>query len=81
MDLRYATALSDTNACGATPLIGRLGNPNALLIAPGEPSDSLVIERATRRDVHGMPPVGSTLIDTAGVTLLTNWINSLANCN
>jgi hypothetical protein len=34
-----------------------------------------------RRDVNGMPPVGSTQVDAAGVTLLTNWVNSLANCN
>jgi mono/diheme cytochrome c family protein len=81
MDLRYTTALSATNACNATPLQGRLGNPNALLIAPGEPSNSLVIERMTRRDIHGMPPLGSTVVDTAGVTLLTNWINGLATCN
>jgi uncharacterized repeat protein (TIGR03806 family) len=81
MDLRFDTALSNTNACNAVPQLGRLGNPNALLIAPGEPSNSLVIERMTRRDIHGMPPLGSSLIDTDGVSLLTNWINGLANCN
>jgi uncharacterized repeat protein (TIGR03806 family) len=81
MDLRYATALADTNACNATPLQGKLGNPAALLIEPGAPQNSLVIERMTRRDIQGMPPIGSVIVDTAGVTLLTEWVNSLTGCN
>jgi ABC-type transporter Mla MlaB component len=27
-----------------------------------------------------MPPLGSTRVDTAGVALLTSWINSLSGC-
>ena len=81
MDLRYTTALADTNACNAMPLQGRLGNPAALLIAPGAPQNSLVIERMTRRDIHGMPPIGSNIVDAAGVTVLTDWILSLGACN
>ena len=81
MDLRYTTSLSNTNACDVVPLDGNLGIANARLIAPGDAARSVLIERTTRRDSHGMPPLGSSLIDTAGVTLLTNWINGLANCN
>lgn len=81
MDLRYTTALADTNACNAIPLQGRLGNRDALLIAPGAPQNSLVVERMTRRDIHAMPPIGSSVVDTAGVTLLTDWILSLGGCN
>jgi uncharacterized repeat protein (TIGR03806 family) len=81
MDLRYSTPLPNTNACNATPLLGRVGVPNGLLIAPGEPARSIVIDRASRRDVHGMPPLGSNIVDTVGITLLTDWINGLANCN
>ena len=81
MDLRYTTSLSNTNACDVVPLEGNLGIANARLIAPGESARSVIIERASRRDSHGMPPLGSSLIDTTGVTLLTNWINGLANCN
>jgi uncharacterized repeat protein (TIGR03806 family) len=81
MDLRYTTALADTNACNMPPLLGRIGVQNGLLIAPGDPARSIVIERASRRDVHAMPPIGSTLIDTAGITLLTDWVNGLSSCN
>jgi uncharacterized repeat protein (TIGR03806 family) len=81
MDWRYTTALSNTNACDAVPLEGDLGIANARLIAPGDSSRSIIIERATRRDSHGMPPLGSNLIDTVGTTLLTDWVNSLSTCN
>jgi len=81
MDLRYTTALADTNACDATPLLGNIGVPNARLIAPGDAGRSLVVERASRRDVHGMPPIGSSEIDAAGVALLATWIDSLTGCD
>ncbi|MDH3536392.1 MAG: PQQ-dependent sugar dehydrogenase [Gammaproteobacteria bacterium] len=81
MDLRYATLLSNTNACDVIPLEGDLGIVNARLIAPGNAPASLIIARATRRDSHGMPPLGSNRIDYAGVTLLTAWINGLTGCS
>jgi len=80
MDLRYGTLLSNTNACDVIPLQGDLGIANARLIAPGNAPASIIIERATRRDSKGMPPLGSHQIDFAGVTLLTTWINGLTNC-
>ena len=81
MDLRFDIALPNTNACDATPTGLDLGIANARLIAPGDAARSLVIARANRRDSHGMPPLGSNLVDAVGVTLLTDWINGLANCN
>jgi uncharacterized repeat protein (TIGR03806 family) len=81
MDLRYTTSLADTNACDAVPLEGDLGVTNARLIAPGDAGRSLIIERAGRRDSHGMPPLGSNLVDTDGVDLLTTWVSELGNCN
>ena len=81
MDLQYTTLLANTNACDAVPLEGDLGIPNARLIAPGDASRSLLVERAGRRDSHGMPPLGSTVIDTAGIGILTTWIDGLSACN
>ena len=80
MDLRYATALADTNTCDVTPVSGTLGIANGKLIAPGSSSTSLLVERASRRDSHGMPPLASNLVDTAGVQLLADWIDSLSSC-
>jgi hypothetical protein len=81
MDLRYSTTLANTNACNALPLEGDLGIPNARLIAPGSAGASLIVERMQRRDSHGMPPLGSNLIDTLNVARISAWIDGLSSCN
>jgi uncharacterized repeat protein (TIGR03806 family) len=81
MDLRYSTTLADTHACDVVPGLDNLGIANARLIAPGAAARSVLIERMSRRDAHGMPPLGSTQVDAAGAALLTNWVNSLTSCN
>ncbi|MDH3218728.1 MAG: PQQ-dependent sugar dehydrogenase [Gammaproteobacteria bacterium] len=81
MDLRYSTTLAATNTCDAIPLLGDLGLNDARLIAPGDAGRSLLVARALRRDSHGMPPLGSSLIDNDGIDLLTGWINGLVGCN
>jgi len=81
MDLRYTTALADTNACDATPLNGNIGVPNARLIAPGDSGRSLLVQRMQRRDIHGMPPIGSNIVDTTNVARVAAWIDGLADCN
>jgi mono/diheme cytochrome c family protein len=81
MDLRYSTALSATQACDIAPGISDLGIDNARLIAPGDAARSVLIARMSRRDAHGMPPLGSSEVDAAGAALLTEWVNSLTSCN
>ncbi|HEY5807989.1 MAG TPA: PQQ-dependent sugar dehydrogenase [Povalibacter sp.] len=81
MDLRYTTALAQTNACNATPQSGDLGLGGAArLIAPGSASNSIIVNRTNRRDANAMPPVGSNVVDAAGVQLLSQWINGLTGC-
>ncbi|MEJ2275768.1 MAG: PQQ-dependent sugar dehydrogenase [Woeseiaceae bacterium] len=80
MDLRYATAFVDTNTCNVVPVSGDLGIAGAMLIVPGNASESILLNRASRRDSHGMPPLGSSLVDLDGVALLGDWIDSLAGC-
>ena len=63
------------------PLEGDLGIVNVRLIAPGDSARSVLIDRAGRRDSHGMPPLGSNLIEVAGIGLLSGWIDGLAGCN
>jgi uncharacterized repeat protein (TIGR03806 family) len=83
LDLRYTTALADTNACNVTPAGVDLDIANVRLIAPGDADRSMIVARMERRDVHGMPPLGSSVIDTAGVARVRAWINGLAisDCN
>ena len=81
MDLRVDTALADTNACDVPPHHGFIGIPGGFLIDPGDASRSIVIARMDRRDIHGMPPIGSALVDVDGVALSSSWIDSLSGCN
>ena len=81
LDLRYTTALANMNACGVAPDAGDVGIAMPLIIAPGESGRSTLVARVNLRDADGMPPLGSTIVDADGVTLLTDWVDGLANCN
>jgi uncharacterized repeat protein (TIGR03806 family) len=81
LDFRYTTALASTNACDITPTLGNLGIADARIIAPGSAARSVAVARVNRVGTDAMPPLGRHMIDTAGVQLLTAWIDGLANCN
>ncbi|MGB5740383.1 MAG: hypothetical protein WBM54_13660, partial [Woeseia sp.] len=81
LDLRYDTPLLNTNACDVTPQRGDLGIGNARIIAPGDAARSVLANRMNRRDANGMPPLGSNLVDSDGVALMSDWITDLASCN
>ncbi|HEY6123638.1 MAG TPA: PQQ-dependent sugar dehydrogenase [Steroidobacteraceae bacterium] len=81
LDFRYTTAIAATNACDVTPTFGNLGLTNARIIAPGTAASSVVVARVNRVGTDAMPPLARHRIDTAGVQLLTDWVNGLANCN
>lgn len=81
LDLRYTTALAQTGACDVLPQAGDLGIANARLVAPGSAARSVLVARANRRDAAAMPPLASTVVDTAGVSLVGSWINGLSGCN
>jgi uncharacterized repeat protein (TIGR03806 family) len=81
LDLRYTTAFAATNTCNVAPQGGDMGlGANARRIAPGSATNSVLINRTNRRDANAMPPLGSTQVDTAGVALLTQWVNGLTGC-
>lgn len=82
MNLMASASLVGTNTCNVDPSRGTLGLSNAKLISPGFPDSSVILARANSRDAQvQMPPIGSHLVDTAGVALLRNWISSLTGCN
>jgi uncharacterized repeat protein (TIGR03806 family) len=81
MDLRYTTALPLTNACNAAPAAGDLGITGARLLMPGSAAQSLIVARMNRRSTGAMPPLSSNVVDAAGVTLVSDWVNSLTTCN
>jgi uncharacterized repeat protein (TIGR03806 family) len=81
LDFRYSVLLSSTAACDAPPTAGDLGlGAGARIIAPGNPDASVLVARMNRRGTSQMPPLATNVIDTAGVTLLRDWITSLTTC-
>lgn len=76
-DLRHSTALSQTGVCNVAPTVGDLGIANARIIAPGDSARSVLLARMERRGAAQMPPISSTVRDTAGEQLIAAWINSL----
>ncbi len=78
MDLRFGAA--DPQVCNVDPKAGDLGIEGAKLVAPGSPQTSVLLSRAGRRDVHGMPPLGSRTPSPEGVNLLRQWIAGLTAC-
>ena len=71
---------ADTGTCDVPPQEGDLGLPGAMLVVPGDSANSILAERMRRRDANGMPPLGSNLVDTAGVAVVENWIDGLSGC-
>ena len=50
------------------------------LVIPGDPSNSIILSRASATNGYGrMPPIASNIVDPDGVALLTDWINNYAN--
>jgi uncharacterized repeat protein (TIGR03806 family) len=80
MDLRAGTALAATGTCDASPQAGDLGLPSGRIVAPGAPERSVLVERMKRLGLDRMPPVGSLVVDQAGVDLVSAWIDSLTAC-
>jgi uncharacterized repeat protein (TIGR03806 family) len=60
------------------PMTQRLGIPGGKLIAPGDPSHSVLLARIASNDPDlRMPPIARNVVDDAGKALLEQWIASL----
>lgn len=79
LDMRYDVALGDTGLCDP-PLLGDYGLNNPLVVAPGNPQRSMLSFRMGTLEAPRMPPLGSEIVDSEGVTLVNGWINALNAC-
>ncbi|MBC8352970.1 MAG: PQQ-dependent sugar dehydrogenase [Planctomycetes bacterium] len=59
--------------------IGTFGMQNAKLIVPGDPYRSVVMYRMSKLGYARMPYIGSQVVDSAGVALVSEWIRSLSD--
>lgn len=79
MDLRASTPLAEMNVC-ATPTFADLGVMGADIVTAGDPEGSVLALRISRLDADQMPPIGTSLVDEAGVGAIQAWIDGLASC-
>lgn len=77
IDLRYTTSLDKSKIIGVPPTQGHLNIPNAQLVAPGNPEQSLMLFRIQTLGEGRMPSVGSNQVDKEGAKLMADWIRSL----
>lgn len=79
IDLRATTPLASTSACDVTSSFDAAGAARKI-VAPGSAGTSLLVDRLSRRDARGMPPLGSLRVDARGVALVGAWVDGLAGC-
>ncbi len=81
-DARITTSTANSGLIRGVPA-NNFGSTNNFLIAPQSPSNSVLLARISARDLGAlpsiqMPPLASTLADTQGILLVSNWIASLS---
>ncbi len=76
VDLRYDVPLAQTQLCDEPTQSGRPG----ILIAPGDPEGSRLVERMATRSNPQMPPLATDLVDDAAVALVRTWVTELQDC-
>lgn len=77
-DARTSLPLFETGlVLGA--VLGGIQHPSDKLIVPGDDQRSVIVNRAAARNGYSrMPPIASSVTDTVGIQLLTDWINGEA---
>lgn len=76
-DLVDGVPMNQLRLVDAKPTHGDFGLTNARVIAPGKPSESVLLYRLIKSGRGHMPQFGSSMIDEAGVRLIHDWIESL----
>jgi len=61
------------------PIFGDLGVANAKRVKPGIAAASILYLRMDNLSEFRMPPIGTSVKDTAGLALIASWINGLPN--
>jgi len=86
IDFHIESTDSEMNSCEQSPIY-LIGGANSI-ITPGDAADSTLVLRINCRDGNAncttgdqMPPLGSAMVDSVGVNIVSSWINSLSSCN
>ena len=80
LDFRRATSFNEMNLCNVSVKNDDLDITGAKRMVPGDPERSVFLQRMMRRDEQSMPPLGSLIVDQDGVSIITEWVQSLSTC-
>ena len=79
IDLRYDLPLEKTNLIDAVPAQGTFGFPNAKLVAPGKPWESVLQYRLIVTGAGHMPHVGAERVDSQHASVVEQWIREMSD--
>lgn len=74
IDLRHTIQRTEMNCFGVRPVQGHFTLRDPAIIAPGDPSRSVLLYRIACAGRGRMPHIGSSVVDAAGVRLIRDWI-------
>jgi putative heme-binding domain-containing protein len=75
--LSFSTPLESTGLIDVLPEHSDFGIPNARIVSPGSPEQSVLFHRMRSDGVGKMPPMGRNEIDKQALELFEQWIQSL----
>lgn len=77
MQLDFTTALDKMKVIDVVPHHDKFGLPEARIVAPGHPENSVLLKRVSMRGRGQMPQLATTRIDKPAVEMLTEWIKQM----
>lgn len=77
LDLRYDIPLELAYLVNEPAMLDNMGIIDALRLKPGAADSSIIYLRMTDTTKYRMPPLATSVVDTAGAALLKAWIDSL----
>jgi hypothetical protein len=76
-DSRYDTPLAELNLLDRPTVSDSLSIKEPRVVAPGDPSRSMLTLRLSRSDSYRMPPLATSVNDRAAIAVLEEWVKSL----
>lgn len=77
MQLDFLTPLEKMKIVDVVPLHDKFGKPDAKLVTPGAPDQSILLHRVALRGRGQMPQLATNLVDHEAVKMLREWIEKL----
>ena len=78
--MRASTSLGEMGICNVAPMKSTLGLDPVSILLPGAPESSVLAERMKIHGEDRMPPLGTVVVDEAGVGAVEAWIEGLSGC-